>query len=133
MLDRLDEVLAEVPKVREEMGYPPLVTPMSQIVGTQAVLNVATGKRYSVKSREIRDYVKGLYGRPPAPITDGVRKMIIGEEEVVTIRPADLLEPGLERAREEIREYIEKDEDVLTYIMFPDVALGFFKRRAVGA
>ena len=101
-------------------------------MGTQAVLNVATGKRYSVKSREIRDYVKGLYGRPPAPITDGVRKMIIGEEEVVTIRPADPLEPGLERAREEIREYIEKDEDVLTYITFPDRCAGFFQEARGG-
>lgn len=129
MLDKLDAVLAEVPKVREEMGYPPLVTPMSQIVGTQAVLNVITGKRYSVKSREIRDYVKGLYGRPPTPIAEEVRKMIIGEEEVVTIRPADLLEPELEKAQEAIKDHIRKDEDVLTYIMFPEVALDFFKRR----
>jgi len=130
MLDRLDEVLAEVPKVREEMGYPPLVTPMSQIVGTQAVLNVATGKRYSVKSREIKDYVRGLYGRPPAPISDEVRRMVIGDEEVVTTRPADLLEPELETARETVKDYIQKDEDVLTYIMFPEVAMDFFRRRA---
>ncbi|MDI7247913.1 MAG: pyruvate carboxylase subunit B [Bacillota bacterium] len=130
MLGRLDEVLAEVPRVREEMGYPPLVTPMSQIVGTQAVLNVATGRRYSVKSREIKDYVRGLYGRPPAPISDEVRRMVIGDEEVITTRPADLLEPELEKARETVRDYIEKDEDVLTYIMFPEVAMDFFRRRA---
>lgn len=130
MLDRLDEVLAEVPRVREEMGYPPLVTPMSQIVGTQAVLNVATGKRYSVKSREIKDYVRGLYGRPPAPISDEVRRMVIGDEEVVTTRPADLLKPELETAREAVKDYIQKDEDVLTYIMFPEVAMDFFRRRA---
>ena len=129
MLNKLDQVLAEVPRVREEMGYPPLVTPMSQIVGTQAVLNVATGKRYAVKSREIRDYVKGLYGRPPAPISDEVRKMIIGDEEVVTARPADLLEPELEKARAKIRQYYRKEEDVLTHIMFPEVALSFFEKR----
>ncbi len=130
MLDKLDAVLAEVPRVREEMGYPPLVTPMSQIVGTQAVLNVATGERYGVKSREIKDYVRGLYGRPPAPISDEVRKMVIGDEEVVTIRPADLLEPELEKAREAVKDYTEKDEDVLTYIMFPEVAMDFFRKRA---
>lgn len=130
MLDRLNEVLAEVPKVREEMGYPPLVTPMSQIVGTQAVLNVATGKRYSVKSREIKDYVRGLYGRPPAPISDEVRRMVIGDEEVVTTRPADLLEPELKNAHKAVKDYIQKDEDVLTYIMFPEVAMDFFRRRA---
>ncbi|MGB4515857.1 MAG: pyruvate carboxylase subunit B, partial [Bacillota bacterium] len=129
MLNKLDQVLAEVPRVREEMGYPPLVTPMSQIVGTQAVLNVATGKRYAVKSREIRDYVKGLYGRPPAPISDEVREMIIGDEEVVTARPADLLEPELEKARAKIRQYYRKEEDVLTHIMFPEVALSFFEKR----
>lgn len=130
MLGRLDEVLAEVPRVREEMGYPPLVTPMSQIVGTQAVLNVATGRRYSVKSREIKDYVRGLYGRPPAPISDEVRRMVIGDEEVITTRPADLLEPELEKTRETVRDYIEKDEDILTYVMFPEVAMDFFRRRA---
>ncbi|MCR4402551.1 MAG: pyruvate carboxylase subunit B [Firmicutes bacterium] len=130
MLDRLDEVLAEVPRVREELGYPPLVTPMSQIVGTQAVLNVATGKRYSVKSREIKDYVRGLYGRPPAPIPEDVRRMVIGEEDLVTVRPADLLEPELEKARQAVKDYIQKDEDVLTYVMFPEVALEFFRRRA---
>ncbi|MGE5587045.1 MAG: oxaloacetate decarboxylase subunit alpha [Clostridia bacterium] len=130
MLDRLDEVLAEVPRVREELGYPPLVTPMSQIVGTQAVLNVATGKRYGVKSREIKDYVRGLYGTPPAPIPEDVRRMVIGDEETVTARPADLLEPELENAREAAKDYIQKDEDVLTYVMFPEVAAEFFRRRA---
>ncbi len=133
MLGKIDAVLAEVPRVREELGYPPLVTPMSQIVGTQAVLNVATGKRYSVKSRELKDYVKGLYGRPPAPIADEVREMIIGDEEVVTTRPADLLEPELDRAREAVRDHARSDEDVLTYIMFPEVALDFFRRRSASA
>ena len=129
MLNKLDEVLAEVPRVREEMGYPPLVTPMSQIVGTQAVLNVATGQRYAIKSREIKDYVKGLYGRSPAPISDEVRQMIIGNEEVITTRPADLLDAELGSARSLIGKYPRKEEDVLTYIMFPEVALDFFKKR----
>lgn len=129
MLSKLDQVLAEVPRVREEIGYPPLVTPMSQIVGTQAVLNVATGQRYAVKSREIKDYVKGLYGRPPAPISDEVRKMIIGNEEVITDRPADLLEPELDKARRMIGKYLRKEEDVLTYVMFPEVAMGFLEKR----
>lgn len=129
MLNKLDEVLAEVPRIREEMGYPPLVTPMSQIVGTQAVLNVATGQRYAIKSREIKDYVKGLYGRSPAPISDEVRQMIIGNEEVITTRPADLLDAELDSARSLIGKYIRKEEDVLTYIMFPEVALDFFKKR----
>ncbi len=129
MLNKLDEVLAEVPRVREEMGYPPLVTPMSQIVGTQAVLNVATGQRYAIKSREIKDYVKGLYGRSPAPISDEVRQMIIGNEEVITTRPADLLDAELDSARSLIGKYPRKEEDVLTYIMFPEVALDFFKKR----
>jgi oxaloacetate decarboxylase alpha subunit len=129
MLNKLDQVLAEVPRVREEIGYPPLVTPMSQIVGTQAVLNVATGQRYAVKSREIKDYVKGLYGRPPAPISDEVRKMIIGNEEVITDRPADLLEPELDKARSMIGKYLRKEEDILTYAMFPEVAMGFLEKR----
>ncbi len=129
MLNKLDEVLAEVPRVREEMGYPPLVTPMSQIVGTQAVLNVATGQRYAIKSREIKDYVKGLYGRSPAPISDEVRQMIIGNEEVITTRPADLLDAELDSARSLLGKYLRKEEDVLTYIMFPEVALDFFKKR----
>ncbi|MFO8061272.1 MAG: pyruvate carboxylase subunit B [Bacillota bacterium] len=129
MLDKWDEVLNEVPRVREELGYPPLVTPMSQIVGTQAVFNVATGERYAVKSKEIRDYVRGLYGRPPGEISDEVRKKIIGDEEVLTIRPAELLEPGLEKARDAIKEYIRKPEDVLSYALFPEQALEYFKYR----
>jgi len=129
MLDKLDQVLEEVPRVREEMGYPPLVTPMSQIVGTQAVFNVATGERYKIKSKEIKDYVRGLYGRPPGEIDESVRKMIIGDEEVVTERPANLLPPRLESAREEVKEYIRKPEDVLSYVLFPEQALGFFRHR----
>ena len=108
MLNRLEDVLEEVPRVRAELGYPPLVTPMSEIVGTQAVFNVITGQRYAVKSKEIKDYVRGLYGKSPAPISDEIRKMIIGDEEVLTVRPAELLEPRLVEARNEIRQYIRR-------------------------
>ncbi|NLN18031.1 MAG: oxaloacetate decarboxylase subunit alpha [Firmicutes bacterium] len=127
---KLQEVFEEVPRVRADLGYPPLVTPMSQIVGTQAVLNVVSGERYSICSKEIRDYVRGLYGRPPAPISDEVRKKIIGDEEVFTGRPADLLEPGLEKAREEIKEYARQEQDVLSYVLFPNEARAFLERRA---
>jgi len=123
-------VLAEVPKVREELGYPPLVTPTSQMVGTQAVLNVLTGKRYSVVPKEIRDYVKGMYGRPPAPINPEVQKLIIGDEQPITHRPADDLEPMLDKARKEIMPYYQQEEDVLSYVLFPEVAMEFFKYRA---
>ena len=130
MLNKLGDVLAEVPKVREDLGYPPLVTPMSQIVGTQAVFNVITGERYKIKSKEIRDYVKGYYGRPPAPISEDLKAQILEPgEEPLTTRPADLLAPGVDKAREEIKQYLQQDEDVLTYLAFPEVALDFFKRR----
>ncbi len=129
MLERWGDVLEEVPRVREECGYPPLVTPMSQIVGTQAVLNVVTGQRYAVRSKELRDYLKGLYGRSPGPIDEEFRRSVIGDEEVMTVRPADLLEPGLGKAEQDIKRYITKEEDVLTYILFPDQALAFFERR----
>jgi oxaloacetate decarboxylase alpha subunit len=127
---RYDEVLAEVPQVRKELGYPPLVTPTSQIVGTQAVLNVLTGKRYSVVPKEIRDYVKGMYGRPPAPIDPEIQKLIIGDEAPITHRPADDLPPMLDQARKEIIPYYQQEEDVLSYVLFPEVALEFFKQRA---
>lgn len=130
MEDKLQEVYEEVPRVRADMGYPPLVTPMSQIVGTQAVLNVATGARYAVCSKEIRDYVRGDYGRPPAPIAEDVRKQIIGDEEVFTDRPADRLEPQMDKAREEIKQYARQEEDILSYVLFPQVALSFFEQRA---
>ena len=129
MAEKAEEVLTEVPRVREEMGYPPLVTPMSQIVGTQAVLNVATGNRYSVKSKEIRDYVRGLYGRPPKPISKEIKELIIGDEEVLETRPADQLEPMMEKAEKEIAQYIRQPEDVLSYVLFPKPALEFFEHR----
>ena len=94
--DKYDEVLAEVPRVRAELGYPPLVTPLSQMVGTQALMNVVTGERYKVVSNEIRDYVRGMYGRPPVKISRAIREQIIGEEEPITCRPADLILPSWE-------------------------------------
>lgn len=127
--DRYDEVLAEVPRVRAELGYPPLVTPTSQIVGTQSVLNVLTGKRYGVVLKEVKNYILGYYGRPPVEIDPEVRKMTIGEEEPITHRPADILQPGLEKAQKEIMEYYQQKEDVLSYILFPNVAMEYFKYR----
>ncbi len=127
--DRLKEVLEEVPKVREELGYPPLVTPTSQLVGIQAVFNVLSGKRYSVVPEAVKAYVKGKYGRPPAPIDEKVKKIIIGEEGVVTGRPADLLEPALNRIPDDVKPYIESEEDKVTYALFPKAAVEFFKKR----
>lgn len=128
-LHRLKEVLKEVPKVRKELGYPPLVTPTSQLVGIQAVFNVLSGKRYSIVPKEIKDYVKGLYGKPPTSIDSKVKKKIIGDEEPITCRPADLLEPGLKKIPDDVKPYIESEEDELTYALFPQVALEFFKKR----
>jgi oxaloacetate decarboxylase alpha subunit len=128
-LHRLKEVLEEVPKVRKELGYPPLVTPTSQLVGIQAVLNVLSGKRYSIVPNEIKDYVKGFYGKPPAPIDSKVKKKIIGDEEPIKCRPADLLEPVLNKIPKDVKKYIESEEDKITYALFPQVALEFFKRR----
>ncbi len=126
---RLKEVLEEVPRVRKELGYPPLVTPTSQLVGIQAVLNVLSGKRYSIVPKEIKDYVKGFYGQPPAPIDENVKKLIIGDEESITCRPADLLEPALDKIPEDVKPYIESEEDMLTYALFPAIAPEFFKKR----
>jgi oxaloacetate decarboxylase alpha subunit len=127
---RYEEVLREVPQVRKELGYPPLVTPTSQMVGTQAVLNVLTGKRYGVVPKEIRDYVKGMYGHPPAPIEPEIQKLIIGDERPITHRPADDLEPMLDQARKEIMKFYQQEEDVFSYVLFPEPALEFFKYRA---
>lgn len=127
--DQFEEVLAEVPRVREDLGYPPLVTPTSQIVGTQAVLNVITGERYKMVPKEVKDYVRGLYGKPTVPISKEIKEKIIGKEEVITCRPADLIAPQLESIRNEMKEYLEQEEDVLSYALFPQVALNFFKQR----
>ncbi len=130
-LDRLPEVLEELPRTRADMGFPPLVTPTSQIVGVQAVLNVLAGKRYEMVTQETRDYVKGLYGRSPAPIDAKLAKKILNGEKQVTCRPADLLKPGLADAAAQIEaKLVEKEEDILSYCLFPEVALGYFKWRA---
>ncbi|MCI7085998.1 oxaloacetate decarboxylase subunit alpha [bacterium] len=128
--DQLDEVLREVPKVREDSGYPPLVTPTSQIVGTQAVFNVIMGERYKMCTNEFKDMVAGKYGETPMPIDKGFQKKIIGDMEPVTCRPADLLEPELDKLKAEMpAEYLQQEEDVLSLAMFPKVAMDFFKKR----
>lgn len=127
--DKYLEVLQEVPKVREDLGYPPLVTPTSQIVGTQAVMNVIAGERYKMVPKETKGIVKGEYGRTPAPISEEIVKKIIGDEERITCRPADLIPNELDKIRAEAAEYIEQDEDILTYAMFPQVATKFFEYR----
>jgi pyruvate carboxylase subunit B len=134
MEEKLPEVLEEVVRVREDLGYPPLVTPTSQIVGSQAFLNVLHGERYKVVTKEVKDYVKGLYGRPPAPIKEEVLRKVLGDEEpIYHIRPADLLEPELERIREEaIKAGAKSEEDVLSYALFPLVAKEFFEWREKG-
>ncbi|MEO0092752.1 MAG: acetyl-CoA carboxylase biotin carboxyl carrier protein [candidate division WOR-3 bacterium] len=128
--ERLKEVLEEVPKVRRDLGYPPLVTPTSQIVGVQAVFNVLAGERYKIVPKEVKDYAKGLYGRPPAPIKESVRKKILGNEKPIDARPADLLEPILEKVKKEVpKDLILKEEDYISYALFPEVALKFFNER----
>ena len=129
-LDRMDEVLAEVPRVRQELGYPPLVTPTSQIVGSQATLNVLMG-RYQMITKETKAYVQGLYGRPPGPLDPDVQRLCIGDETPCTTRPADSLEPELPKRRAELEEkgISFTDEDVISYALFPQVALEFFERR----
>jgi oxaloacetate decarboxylase alpha subunit len=127
-LDRLPEVLEELPRTRADLGYPPLVTPTSQIVGIQAVFNVLFG-RWVINTNETINYVRGFYGRPPGPINEEAKRMIIGDEEPITKRPADLLPPGLEEARKLAGPYLEKEEDVISVAIFPEVALEFLKKR----
>jgi len=126
--DRMDEVLAEVPRVRADFGYPPLVTPTSQIVGTQAVLNVLMG-RYKSFTKESKGLLKGEYGELPGEVNEEIRKMAIGEDEVITCRPADQLEPELNKIRDQYSEIAKTEEDVLSCAMFPQVAPDFIKRR----
>ena len=128
--DKLGAILAEVPAVRKDLGYPPLVTPTSQICGSQAALNVMTGKRYSVVATETRNYVMGLYGEPPGPISEEVKEKVLGKKQPITGRPADLLEPGLEKARKEIGSQALSEEDVLSYALFPEIAKEFFLSRS---
>ncbi len=130
-LDRLPEVLEELPKTRADMGYPPLVTPTSQIVGVQSVLNVLSGKRYSMVTDETKKYSAGYYGRTPAPIEPKLQKKLCGGLKPITCRPADLLKPGLMAAAEELPpNTILAEEDILSYALFPEVSLGYFKWRA---
>ena len=131
-LQRMQEVLAEIPRVREDLGFPPLVTPTSQIVGTQAVLNVLTGKRYKSITNEVKLYLQGRYGQAPGPVNDVVRKMAIGDDEVITCRPADRLKPELDRLRQDIGALARSEEDVLTYAMFPEIGRKFLEERAAG-
>jgi oxaloacetate decarboxylase alpha subunit len=128
-LDLLDEVLRETPKVREDLGYPPLVTPMSQMVGAQAASNVLAGERYKNISKEVRSYVKGEYGKAPGLVSEALQKNILGSDTLVTCRFADLLEPGLEAARTELGSRAQSEEDVLSYIAFPQQAEAYFEAR----
>jgi len=127
--DKLDAVLAEMPQVRKDLGYPPLVTPTSQIVGSQAALNVMTGKRYSVVALETRNYVMGLYGEPPGDISEDMKNKVLGKKEPINCRPADLLKPGLEQARKEAGSLAASEEDVLSYALFPEIAREYFLSR----
>ena len=127
--NKLSEVLAEVPKVRADCGFPPLVTPTSQIVGTQAVFNVILGERYKTVTKEFKGIVRGEYGKTPVEIDPEFRKKIIGDEQPITCRPADLLKPELEKLREEAKPFTEQEEDVLSYAQFGAVAEKFFERR----
>lgn len=129
-LDRLDDVLAEIPRTRADLGYPPLVTPTSQIVGVQAAMNVLAGERYAMVPQETKDYVAGLYGRAPAPIKASIRRKILGRQKPVSRRPADLLKPMLPRATDGVEAgLIRKEEDIISYCLFPEPALGYFKWR----
>ena len=127
--DKLDDVLKEVPNVRKDLGYPPLVTPLSQMVGTQAVLNVITGERYKMVPKEINDYLHGKYGKSPAPVNEEVRRKIIGDDEVITYRPADDLAPEFNNLKKQYKDIIKSDEDVLSIALFGEVALSFIKKR----
>ncbi|MBI2860633.1 MAG: sodium-extruding oxaloacetate decarboxylase subunit alpha [Chloroflexi bacterium] len=128
-LDRFSEVLAEVPRVRADLGYPPLVTPTSQLVGIQAVLNVLAGERYKQVTQEVKEYLLGKYGRPPAEFNMEVRKQVIGDEPAIDVRPADLIKPELEKFQNEGRKLgiIHQEEDVVTYALYPQVAVKFLR------
>ena len=128
-LDRFQEVLEEVPRVRKDLGYPPLVTPSSQMVGVQATNNVLAGERYKMVSKEIRAYLRGEYGKAPGQVDEDLRKKVLGDEQPVTCRFADLLEPGFEKYKAEIGDLAKTEEDVLSYAAFPQVAEAFLQRR----
>lgn len=127
--EKYEEVLKEVPRVRRDLGYPPLVTPMSQMVGTQALFNVLAGERYKLVPKEIKDYIRGQYGKSPAVVDEEVKKKIIGDEEVISVRPADLIAPEFEAMKKEAGDLAKCDEDVLTYALFPQVAPKFLANK----
>ncbi|MFH1636677.1 MAG: pyruvate carboxylase subunit B, partial [Chloroflexota bacterium] len=128
-LNRMSEVLAEIPRVRKDLGYPPLVTPTSQVVGIQAVLNVLAGDRYKQVTQEVKAYFLGQYGRPPAEVNEEVRRMIIGDERPITVRPADLIKPELENLKADGHKLgiLHKEEDLITYALYPQVAVKFLR------
>ncbi|MCD6358339.1 MAG: sodium-extruding oxaloacetate decarboxylase subunit alpha [Dehalococcoidia bacterium] len=128
-MDKFGEVLAEVPRVRAEMGYPPLVTPTSQVVGIQSVLNVLSGERYKRTTQEVKNYLLGLYGRPPGEIDEELKRMVVGDEKPITVRPGELIEPSLEKLREDGDKMgiIHKEEDLITYALYPQVAVKFLR------
>lgn len=129
-LHRLGEILEEIPRVREDMGYPPLVTPTSQIVGTQAVLNVLSGERYKLVPGEVRDYIQGHYGKPPAPINQEIARKVLGDRQPIVCRPADLLEPKMDKIRKDAKDLATCEEDVISYALFTQVAKRFFENRS---
>lgn len=131
-LDRIADVFAEIPRVRADLGYLPLVTPTSQIVGTQAVMNILSDERYKTITNEVKRYLLGQYGTPPAPVNEELRRRAVGNEEVIDVRPADLLAPELDQLRDEIGELAASEEDVLTFAMFPDLGRSFLEERAAG-
>ena len=128
-IDRLDEVLAETPRVRADMGYPPLVTPLSQMVGVQATVNVLLGGRYKSIGKEIKSYIRGEYGKAPGEVNPELAKQVLGDEQPMTGRFADTLEPEFPAAREHLGTHARSEEDVLSYIAFPQQAEQFFERR----
>jgi pyruvate carboxylase subunit B len=132
-LNRMDEVLAEIPRVRQDLGYPPLVTPTSQIVGTQAVLNVMTGGRYKSITNEVKNYFLGQYGKSPAPVNDKIKQLAVGDGAVITCRPADLLSPEMAKLTSEAERFAQSEEDVLTFAMFPDIGKTFLQERNAGS
>jgi pyruvate carboxylase subunit B len=131
-LNRIDEVFAEIPRVRADLGYLPLVTPTSQIAGTQAVMNVLAGERYKTITNEVKRYLLGHYGAAPGPVNEELRRMAVGNEEVIDVRPADLIPNELNKLREQIGTLAKSEEDVLTFAMFPDIGRTFLEERAAG-
>jgi len=131
-LTRMNDVLEEIPRVRSDLGYPPLVTPTSQIVGTQAVLNVLTGERYKTITNEVKLYLQGKYGKAPGKVNKKTKQLAIGNEEVIECRPADLLKPELDRLKSEVGELAKSKEDIITYAMFPEIGKEFLEQRAAG-